>query len=68
MDVKQLTRDTMIIAEPVLKELQNRRDEHGTPSIVRGDHQEFGWVIFVKSGHDATLITEHPFVAFIEEG
>jgi hypothetical protein len=58
----------MDMAVPVLNELQNRREEHGTPAIVRGDHPEFGWVVFVKSGEDAMLITQNPFVAFIDEG
>ncbi|MBN8978901.1 MAG: hypothetical protein J0I08_20735 [Rhizobiales bacterium] len=68
MDVTQFDSESMEMAAPVLAELQNRNEEHGTPAIVRGDHPEFGWVVFVKNGQDATLITEHPFATFIDEG
>lgn len=68
MDVTRFDSKSMEMAVPVLAELQNRKDEHGTPAIVRGDHSEFGWVVFVKNGQDATLITENPFVSFIDEG
>jgi len=66
MDITQRYGKGVEDLAPILQELQSRVDEHGTPVVVRGRHAEIGWVIFIKDGDSAVLISENAYVAFVE--
>jgi hypothetical protein len=65
MDITRRDNQSIQDFAEIMNALKNRVDDHGTPVTSRGDHNELGWVILVKEGHSAVLISEHPFVNFI---